>query len=87
MSALAALPADLPAALPTIDIGRIPSGFWLAAVAGAFSGLSEGRSVEFSADEDPVAAWHLLEALLPGTYSWTYLETGPERWRVRVGRG
>ena len=70
-----------------VDIRRIPHAFWSAAISGAIGRLSKGEEVEIVAEDDPMEVWHLLEALLPGRFTWDYAERGPDRWRVRVGRG
>lgn len=77
----------MPAAdISAVDIRRIPPAFWKAALSGAFGRLSGGEVVEIVAENDPMEAWHLLEALLPGRFTWAYAERGPATWRVRVGR-
>jgi uncharacterized protein (DUF2249 family) len=73
--------------IASVDIRRIPPVFWTAAVSGAFGRLSGSDVVEIVAADDPMEVWHLLEALLPGRFTWDYAERGPARWRVRVGRG
>ena len=75
------------AEISAIDIRRIPQAFWSAALGGAIGRLSRGQEVEIVAEDDPMEVWHLLEALLPGRFTWDYAERGPAQWRVRVGRG
>jgi uncharacterized protein (DUF2249 family) len=70
-----------------VDIRRIPKSFWCAAVGAAFGRLGAGETVEIVAEDDPLEVWHLLEALLPGRFTWSYLENGPATYRVVVGRG
>jgi len=37
-------------------------------------------------DHDPKPLYYQLDAEYPGQFSWTYLESGPETWRVEIGR-
>ena len=37
-------------------------------------------------DHDPKPLYYQFAAERAGTFSWDYLEQGPERWRVRIGR-
>ena len=37
-------------------------------------------------DHDPKPLRYQFEAELPGTFTWEYLEEGPEAWRVRIGK-
>lgn len=48
--------------------------------------LAPGRSFVFVNDHDPKPLYYQLEAEYPEQFSWTYLERGPEAWRVEIGR-
>jgi uncharacterized protein (DUF2249 family) len=48
--------------------------------------LAPGGSFVFVNDHDPKPLYYQLEAEHPRQYSWTYLEQGPEVWRVEIGR-
>jgi len=37
-------------------------------------------------DHDPKPLYYQLQAEHNGEFSWEYLESGPEVWRVRIGR-
>lgn len=37
-------------------------------------------------DHDPKPLRYQFEAEWPGQFTWDYLESGPEVWRVRIGR-
>ncbi|HET7411160.1 MAG TPA: DUF2249 domain-containing protein [Pararhizobium sp.] len=50
------------------------------------NGLEEGGSFIFVNDHDPKPLYYQLEAEYPKQFSWTYLERGPEAWRVEIGR-
>lgn len=51
-----------------------------------FRALSPGQAMELVNDHDPRPLFHHFQAELPGGFSWDYLETGPETWRVRITR-
>ena len=48
--------------------------------------LEPGESFVLINDHDPKPLYYQLEAEHPNTFSWTYLERGPEAWRVEIGR-
>jgi uncharacterized protein (DUF2249 family) len=48
--------------------------------------LAVGGSFVLVNDHDPKPLYYQLEAEYPRQFSWTYLERGPEVWRVEIGR-
>jgi uncharacterized protein (DUF2249 family) len=48
--------------------------------------LAPGRGFVLINDHDPKPLYYQLEAEHPGQFSWTYLESGPEVWRVEIAR-
>ena len=48
--------------------------------------LEPGASFVLVNDHDPKPLYYQLEAEHPRQFSWTYLERGPEAWRVEIGR-
>jgi uncharacterized protein (DUF2249 family) len=48
--------------------------------------LAPGTSFILVNDHDPKPLYYQLEAEYPKQFSWTYLERGPEAWRVQIGR-
>jgi uncharacterized protein (DUF2249 family) len=48
--------------------------------------LYPGSAFVLVNDHDPKPLYYQLEAEYPGQYSWTYVEQGPEVWRVRIGK-
>lgn len=48
--------------------------------------LGEGGALHLTNDHDPMPLWYQIQAERPGQFDWTYLEEGPEIWRVRIGR-
>lgn len=51
-----------------------------------FDGLQPGQVLELVNDHDPKPLRYQFEAELPGTFTWEYLEEGPEAWRVHIGK-
>ena len=51
-----------------------------------FDALTSGQSLLLINDHDPRPLRYQLSAERPGTFEWTYLEQGPETWRVRIDR-
>jgi len=50
------------------------------------SELGAGASFILVNDHDPKPLYYQLEAEYPKQFSWTYLERGPEAWRVEIGK-
>lgn len=48
--------------------------------------LAPRESFVFVNDHDPKPLHYQIDAEHPGQFSWTYLETGPDAWRVEIGR-
>ncbi len=51
-----------------------------------FEALASGEALELINDHDPKPLRYQFEAELPETFTWDYLEQGPEAWRVRIGK-
>ncbi len=48
--------------------------------------LTAGASFVLVNDHDPKPLYYQLEAEYPQLFSWSYLEKGPDAWRVQIGR-
>ena len=48
--------------------------------------LASGERFILVNDHDPKPLYYQLEAEHPNQFSWTYLERGPEVWRVQIGK-
>ncbi|THF55490.1 DUF2249 domain-containing protein [Ollibium composti] len=48
--------------------------------------LAPGGKFVLVNDHDPKPLYYQIEAEHPQQFSWTYLERGPEVWRVEIGR-
>lgn len=70
----------------TLDVRAIQPQDRHRTVFEAFDRLPLGGAVILSNDHDPRALFHQMTATRAGELDWTYLESGPEWWRVRIGR-
>ncbi|TDB97523.1 DUF2249 domain-containing protein [Actinomadura sp. 7K534] len=52
----------------------------------AYRALDHGGAFILVNDHDPKPLYYQFAAEHPGDFTWDYLETGPEVWRVRIGR-
>lgn len=52
----------------------------------AFAALRPGEAFVFVNDHDPKPLYYQIEAESSEPFSWEYLESGPERWTVRVAK-
>lgn len=51
-----------------------------------FGALAPGQSMELVNDHDPRPLYYQFSAEMPGQFGWTYLEEGPQTWRVAIER-
>ncbi len=51
-----------------------------------FESLAPGEAFLLVNDHDPKPLYYQFQAERAGTFSWDYVERGPEVWRVRIGK-
>jgi len=51
-----------------------------------FHALRPGEAFLLVNDHDPKPLFYQFEVEYAGLFSWDYVESGPEVWRVRIGR-
>lgn len=99
---LAALPGvDLPALVDDVitllgggtldspdvlDVREIPHGRRHPRIFGTYARLAAGQSFVLVNNHDPKPLRREFEATFAGQFGWEYLEAGPDRWQVRIGR-
>ena len=71
---------------PTLDARAIPPAIRRGAVFGALSSVPPGAEMILVAPHDPVPLLEHLERGEPGEFEVTYLERGPEAWRLLLTR-
>lgn len=69
-----------------IDVRRIARGGRHPRVIARYARLAPGEAFILVNRHDPKPLRREFEAIHPGAFSWDYLQTGPEEWRVRIGR-
>ena len=69
-----------------LDVRVIPPREKHPTIFSTFDALSSGQSLLLINDHDPRPLRYQLLAERPGTFEWTYVEQGPDTWRVRIDR-
>ena len=68
-----------------LDVRPVAPKHRLETIMGAYDALPEGGVLDLTVDHDPKCMYYTLEALHgTETFSFDYLENGPEDWRVEV---
>ncbi len=80
------MPAQTIDVIATIDVRGKPCVERKAAIFGLFAGLEDNEAFEFINDHDPAPLRGHFDYIAPEAYAWTYVEQGPEAWRVRIAR-
>lgn len=70
----------------TIDVRTIAPRLRHQLIFSTFESLDGGESFLLVNDHDPKPLYYQLAAEQGGTFSWDYLEEGPQVWRVRIAR-
>ena len=91
LSALADDSRDLPRRRPlntpeVLDVREIPHGRRHPRIFGIYARLTPGESFVLVNNHDPKPLRREFQAAYPDRFGWDYLEAGPERWQVRIGR-
>ena len=72
--------------MQTLDVRTIPPRERHPQIFDLFDDLDQGQAFELVNDHDPKPLFYQFQAERPGQVDWEYLESGPEVWRVRIGR-
>lgn len=51
-----------------------------------FDSLESGQEFMLVNDHDPKPLYYQFQAERQGTFTWNYVEEGPEVWRVTIGK-
>lgn len=70
----------------TLDVRDILPRHRHPLIFGIFGALPPGEALLLTNDHDPKPLYYQFQAESTGLFSWDYLEQGPERWQVRIGR-
>lgn len=71
---------------PIVDVRTIAPRDRHPLIFSTFKGLGASETMELVNDHDPKPLHYQFQAELPGKFSWEYLESGPDVWRVRIQR-
>jgi uncharacterized protein (DUF2249 family) len=71
---------------PRLDVRNEPPARRHDLILGTYKDLQSGAGFELVNDHDPKPLWYQFEAEFTGQFTWDYLESGPDVWRVRIGR-
>jgi uncharacterized protein (DUF2249 family) len=69
-----------------LDVRTLPHGGRHEVIFGRLDSLAPGASFTIINDHDPLPLRYQTEAMWPDRFVWTYIETGPEIWRVEISR-
>lgn len=76
----------VPEANPELDLRAVPHAKRHPLVFTTFDALGVGESFELVNDHDPIPLYRQMDAMRPGQAVWSYLDRGPELFRIRVLR-
>jgi uncharacterized protein (DUF2249 family) len=71
---------------PVLDVRAEPHGQRHTKIFDSYGRLEPGTGFVLVNDHDPKPLYYQFDAQFKGSFSWDYLEQGPEVWRVRIGR-
>jgi uncharacterized protein (DUF2249 family) len=71
---------------PVLDARAVPHNIRHATVFGALDAVRPGSGLELIAPHDPLPLLAQIEQRNPGVFQVTYLERGPEAWRLAIDR-
>jgi uncharacterized protein (DUF2249 family) len=74
------------AASTQVDVRNIPPRDRHPTIFMTFRSLAARESMELINDHDPRPLFRQFQQEAPGQFTWHYLESGPETWRVRITR-
>jgi uncharacterized protein (DUF2249 family) len=70
-----------------LDVRSVEPKFRFEMITEAYEGLPVGETLNLTVDHDPTCMYYALRALHgPETFTFRYLENGPDVWRVSVRR-
>lgn len=75
-----------PSALRVLDVREIPRHQRHEIIPRLFDNLQSGERLQLIVDHDPRPLRHFLETVHGDDCQWSYLEQGPEVWRVELRR-
>lgn len=77
---------EVSASRPVLDARQVPHHIRHATVFGALDAVRPGAGLELIAPHDPLPLLAQIDERDPGAFEVTYLERGPEQWRIALDR-
>jgi uncharacterized protein (DUF2249 family) len=71
---------------PLIDVRSIPPSQRQTTIFGVLTELTPGGAMLVTSDHDPRPLRSQIETRYPEQFDWSYLEEGPDVWRVEIKR-
>ena len=71
---------------PVLDARTIPHAIRHAAIFGALDSLKSGAAMELIAPHEPLPLLAQIDKRYDAGFEVSYLEQGPEQWRLRLAR-
>lgn len=72
------------ATYPELDVRAIPHAIRHAAVFGALDSIAPGSGLVLVAPHDPLPLLAQIDERMPGRFTVSYLDRGPECWRLQL---
>lgn len=72
--------------IPELDATLIPPALRHPAIFGALDSLASGQAMVLKAPHKPQRLLNQIEERTPGVFAVTYLNEGPETWRLQLTR-
>ncbi|MBX3092786.1 MAG: DUF2249 domain-containing protein [Cryobacterium sp.] len=69
-----------------LDVRQIPHAIRHATIFGAIGAIAPGFSLDLVADHNPLPLLAQLDERNPGEFVVSYLEEGPDVWKLRLAR-
>ncbi|MDE3110173.1 MAG: DUF2249 domain-containing protein [Acidobacteriota bacterium] len=70
----------------TLDVREIGHGQRHPLIFKTFQALKPGQAFILVVDHDPKPVLYELDFIQHGKFKWTYLEQGPDVWRIQMAR-
>ena len=70
----------------TIDVRSVPPRERHGLIFGRFDALLPGDALLLVNDHDPRPLYYQFQDRHTGQFEWTYLQSGPDLWRVQIGK-
>lgn len=69
-----------------LDVREVPPARRHPLILSTYENLERGSAFVLVNDHDPKPLYYQFAAEYPDLFTWDYLESGPEVWKVRIGR-